>query len=391
MIFRYTRLASTTMIIRRYAPSVVSWGLFLFVSVSYFTSIQGSSSWKSRGASDRMFILYIIHIIVFFYTCTNFVAACKLDPGFYAQDSDEMLSNASYQEIVVGPAKGVNALPRRLRSKYCQTCEFYRPPRCSHCIGCVEYFNGLANRINQHGKVPSAAILADPVTIIAIIVALIDGIMIFPMFGLTVFHSVLIANGRTTNEQVTGRYKDLDHLYGKGSVFKNFAFLCFGSRIPYLGDRIEPCRRRRRSIIRWDRRRAKANKTTLDVSISRSDQKEPLIRTDGARNNAHRICSSSSNNNNNDCTTSTSSSLGGGLYVNMATCGEQNYDNLAFNLMEQRTQSKIRHSSNKQSTDRRSEGKRKDLNSNTPTSSRKGNKRSMRSSKSGLKGPEITV
>lgn len=65
------------------------------------------------------------------------------------------------------------------------------------------------------------------VTLLVVVV-----ILIFPIGGLFGFHLVLISNGRTTNEHVTGKYRG-NNFFTRG-LCKNFLFLFCGSLTPQL-------------------------------------------------------------------------------------------------------------------------------------------------------------
>jgi hypothetical protein len=61
--------------------------------------------------------------------------------------------------------------------------------------------------------------------ITSILLLIIVGLLIFPIGGLFIFHLMLISKGRTTNEQVTGKYKDLK-LFHKGFCMNFLVILC---------------------------------------------------------------------------------------------------------------------------------------------------------------------
>lgn len=69
-------------------------------------------------------------------------------------------------------------------------------------------------------------------TIAAISLLVIVVILIFPIGGLFGFHIVLISNGRTTNEHVTGKYRG-NNFFSRGFC-QNFLHLFCGSLTPQL-------------------------------------------------------------------------------------------------------------------------------------------------------------
>ena len=75
--------------------------------------------------------------------------------------------------------------------------------------------------------------------IASIVLLVLIGVLIIPIGGLFGFHLVLISNGRTTNEHVTGKYKGMD-FFTRGA-FKNFMHLFCGS----LSPRFRPVKTRR--------------------------------------------------------------------------------------------------------------------------------------------------
>ncbi len=69
--------------------------------------------------------------------------------------------------------------------------------------------------------------------IVSVVLLILLGLLSIPIFGLTGFHVFLIARGRTTNEQVTGKFHLQGDVFTKG-FFKNFAYLLCQPLYPRL-------------------------------------------------------------------------------------------------------------------------------------------------------------
>lgn len=199
------------------------------------------------------------------FVVANFGFATFMDPGVYPRARDELIKDG---ELPNPLHKSVEIHGVTVRMKWCATCKFYRPPRSSHCSvcnNCIEVFdhhcpwvNNCVGRRNYRYffqflislslhmfsifafcviyVLDHKTVLATPNNIVSMCVMVIIGLLCIPIVGLTCFHVVLIARGRTTNEQVTGKMKGITNPYHLG-CWKNCEYLLCGPVWPKISNK----------------------------------------------------------------------------------------------------------------------------------------------------------
>lgn len=242
-------------------PATFAWSLLIGCTTLFFVF-----------ACPYLYEAYSVWIIVYqavltLFVVANFGLATFMDPGTYPNAHEDEIRDDDfhaplYQTVDI---KGIT-----VRMKWCNTCKFYRPPRCSHCSvcnNCIETFdhhcpwvNNCVGRRNYRffflfllslsiHKVSIFSFsliyvlehrsnLISAANISIIIVMIVIGLLIVPICGLLCFHIVLVSRGRTTNEQVTGKFRGGHNPFTRGCS-DNCKYALCGPIWPKLAGRKE--------------------------------------------------------------------------------------------------------------------------------------------------------
>ncbi|XP_045887398.1 palmitoyltransferase ZDHHC5-B [Micropterus dolomieu] len=242
----------------RYVP-VSAATTFLVGSTTLFFCF--TCPWLSEYFS---FVIPIYVAVIFLFTLANFCMATFMDPGVFPraeedEDKEDDFRAPLYKTVEI---KGI-----QVRMKWCSTCRFYRPPRCSHCSvcdNCVEDFdhhcpwvnNCIGRRNYRHFFLFLLSLtthimnvfgfglvyvlhhrqqLDTPHAAVTMAVMCVAGLFFVPVAGLTGFHIVLVARGRTTNEQVTGKFRGGVNPFTNGCLRNISHVLCSSQAPRYMG------------------------------------------------------------------------------------------------------------------------------------------------------------
>ncbi|XP_052073861.1 palmitoyltransferase ZDHHC8B-like isoform X1 [Mytilus californianus] len=237
-------------------PATCAWSLLLGATAVFFAFV---CPYLLEAVSIG---IPIYQGIVTVFVIANFGLATFMDPGIYPKAHEDEVKDEDFRAPLY---KNVEIKGITVRMKWCTTCQFYRPPRCSHCSvcnKCIETFDHHCPWVNNCiGKrnyryfflflislfIHMLSIFAFSLlyvlknrdnigergNIVSIVEMIIIGLLLFPVGGLMGFHMVLVSRGRTTNEQVTGKFRGGHNPFTRGCS-QNCRYAVCGPQWPKL-------------------------------------------------------------------------------------------------------------------------------------------------------------
>ncbi|GAB6026495.1 hypothetical protein CHUAL_012920 [Chamberlinius hualienensis] len=246
----------------RFIPATCAWALLLGATALFFI-------FPCRYLATHYHLaIPICQGIITLFVLANFTLATFMDPGVIPKAGNDENRAEDFRAPLHQNVE-INGIT--VRMKWCPTCQFYRPPRCSHCSvcnHCIETFdhhcpwvnNCIGRRNYRHFFMFLMSLTihmitifafcslfllahtdqldrADTIVCIAIMVTIFC--LILPIMGLTCFHIVLVSRGRTTNEQVTGRFRGGYNPFSRGFC-TNISYSLCGPLYPrYRGRKLK--------------------------------------------------------------------------------------------------------------------------------------------------------
>ncbi|XP_074102996.1 zinc finger DHHC-type containing 8 [Cotesia typhae] len=239
----------------RYLPATFAWILLLSTTTLFFYYPCQYYLFKYPWVPA-------LQGVIAFFVLANFTLATFMDPGVIPKAPPDEDKEDEFRAPLF---KNVEINGITIRMKWCVTCKFYRPPRCSHCSvcdHCIETFdhhcpwlNNCIGRRNYrfffcfllslschmlsifglclYFVLEHKQELGEVDTTIAMVLMGVVAILFIPIIGLTGFHVMLVSRGRTTNEQVTGKFQNGYNPFSRG-CFHNCCYTQFGPQFPSL-------------------------------------------------------------------------------------------------------------------------------------------------------------
>ncbi|KAH9525422.1 putative palmitoyltransferase zdhhc8 [Bulinus truncatus] len=237
-------------------PATCAWSLIIVCTSLYFAFV-------CRYLTEEYSYAFPIgQGVITIFMMLNLCLSTFMDPGIFPRAPDDEAKDDDFRSPLY---KNIEIKGVQTRMKWCTTCQFYRPPRSSHCSSCdncidtfdhhCPWLNNCIGRRNYRYfftflltlclhittifaqcvfyTLKHDGDLLQPGPIISIIIMIIIGLVLIPVFGLTGFHIFLVSKGTTTNEQVTGKFKGGPNPFSRGCI-KNCCYVFYGPRWPKL-------------------------------------------------------------------------------------------------------------------------------------------------------------
>ncbi|KAL5477878.1 hypothetical protein EMCRGX_G024732 [Ephydatia muelleri] len=245
---------------KRQIPYLFSTVVLLIGGILFFTfPIRNIFGIFNSGPHLAIPVFATIYMgVLYLLVLSTFFLASFVDPGIYPREPTDEEDDSRHPLYRVITIDGV-----QVKMKWCDSCKFYRPPRCSHCSicdNCVESFDHHCPWVdNCIGKrnykyffyfvsfltvfilsgfgwcVLSIVLYAGNnqwTSVIIEFILLAVGMLVFiPVVGLTGFHCGLVCMGRTTNEHITGKFRGSHNPFNEGCA-RNCAKTLCGSKQP---------------------------------------------------------------------------------------------------------------------------------------------------------------
>jgi len=239
--------------ITKFVPAVIAWTLLLAATVLFFI-------YPCQFLQNKYHVsIVIFQAVISLFVISNFFLATFSDPGVIPKASPEEDDDDFRAPLF----KSVEINGVQVRMKWCITCKFYRPPRsshCSECNTCIETFdhhcpwvnNCIGRRNYRHFfffliflsihmitvfswcvlyVLNNKERLYETESIVALTLMTLIVLLTIPIIGLTIFHVFIVSTGRTTNEQITGKFTSGYNPFTRGCLLNCCYTLC-GPKYP---------------------------------------------------------------------------------------------------------------------------------------------------------------